>query len=153
MPATQKKQKSIPLRLQDPHLEREKVKYDKPLPSREFILQILAGQGVPMFPAELIGLLNITEEEKPFFERRLFAMERSGEVVINRTGAVCVAQKLDLLKCKVSGHRDGYGFAMPLEGEKGDLFLSEREMHKAMHGDIVMVQPGAPDRRGRSEGR
>ncbi|RQW22080.1 ribonuclease R [Rhodobacteraceae bacterium CH30] len=153
MPATQKKQKSIPLRLQDPHLEREKVKYDKPLPSREFILQILAGQGVPMFPAELIGLLNITEEEKPFFERRLFAMERSGEVVINRTGAVCAAQKLDLLKCKVSGHRDGYGFAMPLEGEKGDLFLSEREMHKAMHGDIVMVQPGAPDRRGRREGR
>ncbi|MGL6070508.1 ribonuclease R [Craterilacuibacter sp.] len=153
MPAPQKKQKSIPLRLQDPHLEREKVKYDKPLPSREFILQILAGQGVPMFPAELVSLLAITDEETPFFERRLFAMERNGEVVINRTGAVCVAQKLDLVKCKISGHRDGYGFAVPFDGEGGDLFLGEREMHKVMQGDIVMVQPGTPDRRGRREGR
>ena len=33
------------IRLQDPFLERERAQYEQPLPSREFILQILAEQG------------------------------------------------------------------------------------------------------------
>lgn len=155
MAQTSKKQKSPSLREQDPFLEREKLKYSNPLPSREFIMQILAEQGVPLFPDELGGMLSIHGDESSFFERRLRAMERDGEIIINRKGAVCVAQKLDLIRCKVSGHRDGFGFAMPDEGEgKGsDIFLPEREMKKVMHGDRVMVRPSGVDRRGRQEGR
>ena len=36
------------IRRADPELEREMTKYDYPLPSREYILQILAEQGVPV---------------------------------------------------------------------------------------------------------
>ena len=92
-------------------------------------MQILAEQGVPLFPDELARMLSIKRAESVYFERRLRAMERDGEIIINRKGAVCVAQKLDLIKCKVSGHRDGYGFAIPDEGEGqgGDIFLPERE--------------------------
>ena len=36
------------LRLQDPFLEREREQYEHPLPSREFILQILTEQGAPL---------------------------------------------------------------------------------------------------------
>lgn len=151
---TSKKNRNIPpLRLQDPHLEREKLKYEQPLPSREFILQQLAEHGVPMFAAELSALLDIEAHEQANFSRRLAAMERSGEVVINRKGAICAADKLDLVRCKVAAHRDGYGFAMPLEGEGGDFYLGEREMRQLLPGDTVMVRPGAPDRRGRREGR
>ena len=155
MARIQKKQKPLSLREQDPHLEREKLKYSNPLPSREFVLQILAEQGIPLFPDELARMLSIKRAESVYFERRLRAMERDGEIIINRKGAVCVAQKLDLIKCKVSGHRDGYGFAIPDEGEGqgGDIFLPEREMKKAMHGDRVMVRPSGVDRRGRQEGK
>ncbi|MBI3144127.1 MAG: ribonuclease R [Pseudogulbenkiania sp.] len=153
MPSKQKKQKNIPLRLQDPHLEREKLKYDNPLPSREFIIQLLTEQGVPMWPDELSQLLGIHRDEFRHFERRLQAMERSGEIIINRKGAICVADKLELIKCKVSGHRDGYGFAIPEEAGVEDIFLSEREMHKVMHGDRVMVSITGTDKRGRNEGR
>lgn len=149
----QKKQKKLSLRLQDPYLEREKVKYSNPLPSREFVLQILEEQGVPLFPHELASMLSIDTDEQQFFERRLRAMEREGQVIINRKGAVCAAQKLDLLKCKVSGHRDGYGFAVPQEVVAEDVFLPEREMRKVMHGDLVMVRVAGTDRRGRQEGR
>ena len=152
MVANQKKIKSPSLRLQDPYLEREKLKYTNPLPSREYLLTILAEQGVPMFPDELALMLSIKRAEREFFERRLFAMERAGQVIINRKGAVCVSNKLDLIKCKVVGHRDGYGFAVPLEGEGEDLFLPEREMHKVLHGDHVMVRAGGTDKRGRTEG-
>ena len=37
------------------------------------------------------------------------------------------------------GHRDGYGFARPLEGEAEDLFLSAREMYQVFDGDEVLV--------------
>lgn len=155
MAQTSKKQKNSSLREQDPFLDREKLKYSNPLPSREFIMQILAEQGVPLFPDELAHMLSIHRDEHAFFERRLRAMERDGEIIINRKGAVCVAQKLDLIRCKVSGHRDGYGFAMPDEGEGTgtDIFLPEREMKKVMHGDRVMVRPSGVDRRGRQEGK
>jgi ribonuclease R len=155
MAQSQKKQKKLSLRDQDPFLEREKLKYSNPLPSREFIMQILAEQGVPLFPDELAQMLSILGDEQAFFERRLRAMGRDGEILINRKGAVCVAQKLDLIRCKVSGHRDGFGFAIPDEGEGrgNDIFLPEREMKKVMHGDRVMVRPSGLDRRGRQEGK
>jgi ribonuclease R len=132
MAQSAKKQKNIPLRMQDPFLEREKLKYSNPLPSREFVLQLLENNGVPMFPEELAAMLSIKNTELGFFERRLLAMEREGQVIINRKGAICAAQKLDLIKCKVSGHRDGFGFALPDEGEGSgvDIFLPEREMKK-----------------------
>ncbi|SMF30635.1 RNAse R [Pseudogulbenkiania subflava DSM 22618] len=153
MPSKQKKQKNTSLRLQDPHLEREKLKYDNPLPSREFVIQLLTEQGVPLWPDELAQMLDIKKDEFRYFERRLQAMERSGEIIINRKGAICVADKLELIKCKVSGHRDGYGFAIPEEAGVEDIFLSEREMHKVLHGDRVMVSITGTDKRGRNEGR
>jgi len=152
MAANQSKAKKLPLRQQDPFLEREKLKYPNPLPSREFILSLLAEQGVPLFPGELAEMLSILPAELGFFERRLLAMEREGQVIINRKGAVCVAGKLDLIKCRIQGHRDGYGFAVPAEGDSDDLFLPEREMRKVMHGDIVMVRQVGTDKRGRTEG-
>ena len=36
------------IRRADPEFERERAKYDYPLPSREYILQALAEQGVPV---------------------------------------------------------------------------------------------------------
>ena len=153
MPANPKKTKNPSLRLQDPYLEREKLKYSNPLPSREHVLTILAQQGVPMAQDDLAQVLSISSEEIGFFTRRLSAMEREGQIIINRAGAVCVAKKLDLIKCRVSGHRDGFGFAIPEDGEGNDIFLSEREMHKVMHGDRVMVRATGTDRRGRIEGR
>ena len=97
--------------------------------------------------------LSITEEEYEFFERRLKAMARDGQVLINRRGAVCAADKLDLVKCRVEAHKDGFGFAVPLTPTKdGDFVLYERQMRGIMHGDIVTVRPAGIDRKGRREG-
>ena len=148
----QKNKKIESLRAQDPYLEREKLKYDNPLPSREYMLEILEKDGVPMFAEELARLLGILDDEQIFFTRRLRAMEREGQIVVNRKGAICVADKLDLIKAVVIGHRDGFGFAKPDAGGS-DLFLPEREMNKVMHGDRVMVREAGTDRRGRREGR
>ncbi len=148
-----KKIKLLNLREKDPYLEREKQRYAEPLPSREWVIELLEQKGVPTKIDALARELSIKDEEYEFFERRLKAMARDGQVLINRRGAVCAADKLALVKCRVEAHKDGFGFAVPLEktGE-GDFVLYERQMRGVMHGDIVTVRPAGIDRRGRREG-
>ena len=112
----------------DPFLEREREQYDNPLPSREYILQILAEHGVPIEQEELVVKLQIEPNEEELFVRRIRAMERDGQIMRNRKRAICVMEKLDLVKGKVQGHPDGFGFLIPEDGSD-DLVLSAKEMH------------------------
>ena len=48
------------------------------------------------------------------------------------------------------GHRDGFGFLRPESGGD-DIFVPNREMLKAMHGDKVLVKILKNDRKGRPE--
>jgi ribonuclease R len=136
----------------DPFLERERAQYEHPLPSREFILQTLEEQGAPLAEEALRSLLHITREEEDLFGRRLRAMERDGQIMRNRKDALCVVDKLDLIKGKVQGHAEGFGFVIPDDGS-ADLVLSAKEMHKVLHGDTVMVRVAGVDRRGRREAK
>ena len=145
-----KKKKNI--RELDPYLEREREQYEHPLPSREYILQILAEKGVPLEQDDLIALLQIEHDEEELFIRRLRAMERDGQIMRNRKRAICVMDKLDLIKGKVQGHPDGFGFLIPEDGSE-DLVLSAKEMHNALHGDTVMARVAGEDRRGRREAK
>jgi ribonuclease R len=139
------------LRAADPFLEREQQRYEVPLPSREWILSVLKEEGVPVEPSRLHDLLEIRVEEIEAFERRLNAMEREGQIMRNRAGALCVVEKLGLIRGRIVGHPDGFGFLIPEDGG-GDLFLSPWEMTSVFHGDRVMVRVTGLDRRGRREG-
>ncbi len=142
--------KNQKLRNLDPFLQREKERYKHPLPSREYILQILQQQGIPLAEPMLRKLLDITKKEVELFNRRLTAMMREGQIFRNRKGDICVMEKLDLIKGRIQGHADGFGFLIPDDGSQ-DLFLSAKEMNKALHGDRVVVREIGLDRRGRRE--
>ena len=140
------------VRLADPFYERETQQYDNPLPSREYVLQLLAERGVPMPFSELAAALDIAPHELDFFDRRLRAMERDGQVVRNRRDAYLLPAKADLIKGRVEGHPDGFGFLRRDDGEP-DVFLGPKEMREVLHGDRVMVRISGTDRRGRPEGK
>jgi ribonuclease R len=139
------------LRLSDPYLDRERARYPHPLPSREWILHTLEQEGVPVPPERLVELLDIDADEEETFARRLNAMERDGQIMLNRRGAICMVNKLGLVRGRVQGHPDGYGFVIPDEGG-ADLYLSSWEMSKVLHGDRVMARQSGTGRRGRAEG-
>ena len=145
-------QKLSKLRRSDPFFERECQKYDFPLPSREFIIQTLGEQGVPLPFSELVVAMDIQEVEREFFERRMFAMERDGQVMRNRRNAYLLPAKADLIRGTVQGHPDGYGFVAS-DDEGPDIFLAPNEMREVLHGDRVMVRVAGLDRRGRPEGK
>ncbi|HSI37495.1 MAG TPA: ribonuclease R [Methylotenera sp.] len=143
-------------RSSDPHADREASRYETPIPSRELILSNMSEQGVPLSVEQLYVLLDIGADERDIFNKRLNAMEREGQIIRNRKGALCIAEKLDLIAGVIQGHPDGFGFLIPddktkLNGE--DLFLSPQEMSQVMHGDRAMVRMSGLDRRGRPEGK
>lgn len=138
---------------QDPFQEREAEKYANPIPSREFILDFISKREKPVSRDELATELNITgEEQQEALRRRLRAMERDGQLVFTRRQCYALPERLDLLKGKVIGHRDGFGF-LRVEGRKDDLYLSSEQMKMCMHGDLVLAQPLGADRKGRREAR
>lgn len=149
-----RKTQSTSLRLQDPFLSREKSKYKNPLPSREWIIQILTQKGVPVSVKDLQKTLSIRPDEYDIFSFRLNAMVRDGEILINRRGDVCIADKMELVKCRVIGHKDGFGFASPVDDpEKADFVLHEKQMRSLMHGDLITIKQTGIDHRQRPTGR
>ena len=140
------------LRRADPMIEREIAKYDYPLPSREYILQILSAQGVPVGLEQLATLLDIREGERDDFVRRLGAMARDGQLLQNRRGDWLIPDKADLVRGRIDGHADGFGFLIPETGGT-DIFLAEKEMAKVLHGDRAIVRVVGVDRKGRPEGK
>jgi ribonuclease R len=140
------------IRRNDPHFEEETKKYEFPLPSRDYVLQVLAEKGVPMEFQELVTALDVRDFEFDPFTRRLGAMVRDGQILRNRRDAFLIPDKADLVKGRVEGHPDGYGFLVPDDGG-ADVFLSNKEMAKVLHGDRAMVRPMGVDRRGRPEGK
>lgn len=115
------------------------------------VLTDLASAGVPLTPTELAARLSLGHAQQEAFAAALGALERSGALLVNRKGELCIASKLDLVAGTVQGHPDGFGFLVPDAGSD-DLFLSAREMRKVMHGDRAAARLVGFDRRGRPEG-
>jgi ribonuclease R len=139
-------------RAADPQLEREAARYAEPVPSRELILRTLNEEGVPIEEKQLARLLGVRRHETESFARRLAAMEREGQILRNRKGAILVAGKVAVIRGRVEAHPDGFGFVAPDDGS-ADLYLAPGEMRGVMHGDTVLAQPSGVDRRGRREAR
>ncbi len=136
----------------DPYAEREAEKYSNPIPSREFILEILENSKGPLTLKYLIKALEISSDDsKEALRRRLIAMVRDGQLISTRQGAFGKVDKMSLVQGLVQGHRDGFGFVIPTDGSE-DIYLSNRQMRKVFNGDEVLVRPGKKDFRGRTEG-
>ncbi len=139
------------IRRADPFYEREAQRYEFPLPSREYIAQVLADEGRPLSFDELCGLLDIAKDEREMFQRRLGAMEREAQLMRNRKGDYILPERASLTAGRIQGHQDGYGFLIPDDGS-ADIFLDQRQMGKVLHGDRALVRVTGLDRKGRPEG-
>jgi len=136
----------------DPYASREAQKYDHPIPSREFILQMLEEEGRPLSREEIADKLGLVDEAAlEALRRRLRAMERDGQLIFNRRREYGLVSHMNLVRGRVIGHPDGFGFLVPEEGGD-DVFLPAREMRSLLHGDRALVSITGLDRRGRREG-
>jgi ribonuclease R len=137
---------------EDPNLERESSRYEKPIASRELILEVLENHAGPVTEAGLARLLQLDDPEKlEALRRRLVAMRRDGQILINREQELLPLSKADLIRGKVQGHRDGFGFVITGQGEQ-DILLGSRQMRQVFHGDEVLVRERRTNHQGKPEG-
>jgi ribonuclease R len=115
------------------------------------ILEALNRAGAPLMADELASRLEIKKRERRAFDQALAALERAGEVVENRAGALLVAKRIALVAGRIEGHPDGHGFLVPDEGGPS-VFLPPAEMREVMHGDRAAVRVSGRDQRGRPLG-
>jgi len=136
----------------DPHQGREAQNYENPIPSREYITEVLEQAAGPMTHEALCDELELVDEDSiEALRRRLIAMSRDGQLLSNRKRGYGVIDKMDLVRGYVQGHKDGFGFLISTDGS-GDLYLSYREMRRVMSGDEVLVRETGKDFKGRREG-
>jgi len=139
-------------KLRDPQAKREATKYERPIASRELILQLLNEQGEPMSYEEIASFFELTDEDgREALRRRLIAMVRDGQLLLNRREGYVPVDSENLIRGRVIAHPDGFGFLVPDEGGD-DVYLSPREMRQLLHGDRAVVFVTGLDRRGRREG-
>jgi len=137
---------------QDPFAAREAEKYDNPIPSREYILELLDSADQPVTHAQMCDILKLTNEDQiEALRRRLIAMARDGQLISNRRDAYLRLDKIDVIRGRVQGHRDGYGFVIPASGGD-DIYLHNRQMRKVFDGDEVLVRLSGEQYRGKEEG-
>ena len=133
----------------DPHFQRESQKYDNPILSREGLLQFLRDADGPLPLEDMAKALKLEAPERlDALQRRLQAMVRDGQVLLNRRGGYAPAAALDLLAGTVIAHPDGFGF-VKFEAGGDDGFLNPSELRKCFHGDRVLVSIINIDHKGR----
>ncbi len=115
------------------------------------ILREMESAGQPLSAQELAERLNIRPRERRVFDAGLAALERAGEVMRNRAGALLMAKRLSLVSGRVEGHADGHGMLVPDEGG-APVFLPPAEMRGLMHRDRAAVRVAGRDHRNRPVG-
>ncbi len=137
---------------QDPRFKDESARYADPVPSRELLLKKLSEARRPLGFDALADQLGIGDgAPRQALSKRLAAMVRDGQLLLNRADEYCLIDRLPVVVGTVSGHKDGFGFLVPADGSD-DLFLPYREMRMLMHGDRAAARVTGRDERGRPEG-
>jgi ribonuclease R len=126
-------------------------KHTYPIPSREAILAALRTSKTKLKLASLAKKLGVAPDEIDGVSRRITAMERDGQIEIDKLGTVSLTDHSNFISGRIASHRDGYGFLTRDDAEP-DLFISEREMAKVLNGDKVLASIVGTDRKGRLEG-
>lgn len=127
--------------------------YEVEIPSREQLLQLVKDNQKPVPFDEFIRVFKLDDERQSIgLKRRLRAMERDGQLIYSKANAYGLPERMDLIKGRIIGHKDGFGFCQPDEGGP-DLFIPHHQMYSVLHGDRVLVKKSGKDSRGKTEGR
>ena len=138
--------------MSDPFKDRESENYERPIASREYLLQILTQAGKPLSFDDLADEVHVALDQEEALQRRLMAMCRDGQITMDRTERFLLVDKTDLIPGRFSAHPDGYGFIVRDDGES-DLFVHNKQAMKVYDGDRVLVRAQSFRGRGDAEAK
>jgi len=69
-----------------------------------------------------------------------------GSVIITERHKYACTSKTGIVRGKFVGNSKGFGFVEPDDPRREDLFIPERKVNGAVHGDIVLAKTSAPEK-------
>jgi len=117
---------------------------------RRQILEVILSKGRPMRMSELGNSLGSSNDLTNESHQALVGLCKAGLLVRLRGDRIGAAKEMDLVLGRVEVHTNGFGFLLPDDGSE-DLYLSPRQMRRAMPDDRVLGRVRRIDRQGRKE--
>lgn len=92
----------------------------------------------PMRLKEMAFLLQVKKEDREDFYLVLDELIHDGSIIVTPKGKYCKPEK-QLVRGKFIGNTNGYGF-VECEQLEGDIFIPEKSVNGAFHGDTVLCR-------------
>jgi ribonuclease R len=105
----------------------------------------------PMSKEELAVEFDMGKDDLKAFYQVIYGMEKEGLVVKTRNGKYGLIDNDYLITGKLQGHEKGFGFLIPDDKTRKDIFIPAENMNGAMHGDKVIVNITMREEEGRRE--
>lgn len=106
---------------------------------KETILSFMKEQVYkPMDLQELSKIFDIRKDDFKVFKKTIKTMEKEGLIVRNRNDKFGVPEKMGLVTGKIQIHSKGFGFLIPDDDDKQDIFIPSSFTNGAMNGDKVV---------------
>ena len=124
------------------------------LPSKSVIFDVIFTHASiykrPINTLALAQELSIPPTKVSGLQKLLDQLAQAGDIKISTKGLLSPNSEHNLVYGTLQAHRDGYGFIINPNGE--DVFVNERNMNTAWHGDKVAVRIIGTARNGKREG-
>ncbi|MBI2361480.1 MAG: ribonuclease R [Deltaproteobacteria bacterium] len=109
--------------------------------TKEKILSFFAARPQRRFtPQEVVKGLGPAQAELGTVVESLRELAREGKLVRLKKNHYGIPGAQNCVVGRVQAHPNGFGFLIPHEKNRDDIYLSRREMRRVMHGDVVMVR-------------
>lgn len=94
----------------------------------------------PMTREELAKSFEIDKDDVKDFYNVIEIMEKEGTIIRTRNERYGLPDKMNLIIGKLEGNEKGFGFLVPEDKERDDIFIPAEDMNGALHGDKVVVR-------------
>lgn len=105
----------------------------------------------PMTKEELTKTFGIGKKETEEFYKVLEGMEKEGIIIKTRNDRYGLPENMNLVIGVLEGNERGYGFVVPNDSSKEDIFVAAEDLNGALHGDKVIARIIKKKEEGRKE--
>ncbi|SKA74066.1 ribonuclease R [Paucidesulfovibrio gracilis DSM 16080] len=106
----------------------------------------------PLTRADIGRALQLKKRDRPALREILKTLVDKGKLIRTR-GAYGLVDKMRLVTGRLEVKRSGVGFVIPEDSRRKDLFISEKDLGEAWHGDRVVAAVLREHRKKNNEGR
>jgi ribonuclease R len=117
--------------------------------SADEILRLMEEEDRPLLIREVLRLLRLPKDQRQRVREIFRDLADEGKIVKIRGNRYGLPIKMNLVVGRVKCHPDGYGFVIPEREGEQDIFVSQRNLKEAMHGDRVVARVESIRKKGR----